>query len=69
MNKFFWQRMKDWLPLFKLLFMANIVFLFMLGLSLFLGTPSAETRSIMQLVLIPIAISLALSTYLIRKLR
>lgn len=69
MNEFFWQRMQDWLPFFKLLFSANLVFLFMLGVSLFLGEPSAETRVIIQIALVPIGISLLISLFMIRKLR
>jgi hypothetical protein len=69
MNEFFWQRMQDWAPLFRLLFMANVVFLFMMGVSLFLGEPSAATRVIMQITLVPIVISLLLSGFMIRKLR
>jgi len=69
MNEFFWQRMQDWIPFFKLLFTANVVFLFMLGISLFLGQPSAETRVIIHMALVPIGLSLLLSGFMIRKLR
>ncbi|WP_435320896.1 hypothetical protein [Haloarchaeobius sp. TZWSO28] len=69
MNEFFWQRMQDWLPFFKLLLTTNIVFLFVLVISLVLGEQSAATRVIIQLALIPILASLLLSTYMIRRLR
>jgi predicted tellurium resistance membrane protein TerC len=61
--------MQDWIPFFKLLFSANVVFLFMIGVSLFLGDPSAETKVIIQITLVPICLSLLLSGFLIRKLR
>ena len=69
MNEFFWQRMQDWLPFFKLLLSANVVFLFMLGVSYFLAEPSAETKVIIQMSLVPIGLSLLLSGFMIRKLR
>jgi hypothetical protein len=69
MNEFFWQRMQDWLPFFKLLLSANVVFLFMLGVSFFLAEPSAETKVIIQMSLVPIGLSLLLSGFMIRKLR
>ena len=69
MNEFFLQRMQDWLPFFKLLLSANVVFLFMLGVSFFLAEPSAETKVIIQMSLVPIGLSLLLSGFMIRKLR
>lgn len=61
--------MQDWLPLFRLLFTANVVFLFMLGLSLALWEPSPETQVIVKMALVPIVVSLLLSGFMIRKLR
>lgn len=69
MNEFFWQRMKDWLPFFRLLLSVNVVFLFVLLLTMFLGEQSDATQVVMQLALVPIGLSLLISTYMIRKLR
>lgn len=69
MNEFFWQRMQDWLPFFRILLATNVVFLVVLGMSLLLGEPSAATRVVIQLALVPIGISLLLSVYMIKRLR
>ena len=69
MRERFWEMLCDSLPLFALLFAANVVFLVLLALSWFFGDSDPETTYITMIALVPIGISLALSTYVIRRCR
>lgn len=69
MNERFWQIMCDLLPFFSLLYAANVVFLVLISASWFYGSPSRETAYVTILALVPISISLVLSTYVIRRCR
>lgn len=69
MNERFWQMMCDFLPLFQLLFVANVVFLVMLAASWFFGDPSEGSKYVSMLALVVIGIALLLSTYVIRRCR
>lgn len=69
MNERFWQMMCDSLPLFSLLFVANVVLLVMLTATWAFGDPSGGSAFVSGIALVVIAISLGLSTYVIRRCR
>jgi len=69
MNEHFWQMMCDYYPMFALLFVANVVFLVLLTLSWLYGNPDQAASVVTIMALVPIGVSLVLSTYVIRVCR